>query len=565
MNETTSMRRPKRWDIPFCRDLSSCQEMTDDDVAWILTQSPFSNLNANGFRRSLPLHDILKNDSRIRECEAGDLLVRQGDWGYSAFIVLEGTVRVDLGVGADSITQSLPDQVDRKKKGFFQSIAQLWNSNPEPEFRETAHSLSGKMSQNGGENRIFLQDVPVVLDRYQTASIEAGQWFGELAALGRTTRTATIFSEGKAKVLEIRWQGLRDIMRFDKDGRLKKYLEDDFREHALSAFLRNEPLFQNLTDSEMTRLILEVRFETYGEYDSPKPFKNMAKESQDTFFPQEPLIACEGEHQDGLTLIRSGIARVVKKEHHGFRTAGYLTPGHAFGLEELTQSIETGTQVSLKHSLRAIGYLNIIVVPVHLVREFLLEQPGFKTEIKSHKKLPSEQLINYLVDNSYVQGSSSMIIDLARCTRCDDCVRACAKTHDNNPRFIRQGPISGDYMFVNSCLHCADPVCMIECPTGAIRRDLTEGIIFINEPTCIGCSQCANNCPFDAIRMVQIRDQSGKFILDRSTSRPLMQATKCDLCFDSNQGPACQNACPHDALYRINLQDQDSLEGTLTS
>ena len=539
--------------------------MTDNDVEWILTHSPFSDLDADGFRRSLPLHDILKNDSRIRDCKAGDILVRQGDWGNSAFFVLEGSVRIDLGVGKESLTQSLPDHTSQTKKGFFQTIAQLWNSHPEPEFRDTNNSSSDSSTVKTAETRIFLQDVPVVLDQYHTAQIEAGQWFGELAALGRTTRTATIFSEGTTKILEIRWQGLRDIMRFDKDGRLKQFLEDDFREHAMAAFLRNVPLFYNLTTAQMERLSSEVRFETYGEYDSPKPFKNLAMDSQDGAYSQEPLIASEAELPKGLLLIRSGMARVVKKEHHGYRTVGYLTPGHAFGLDEILKSIETGKEVPLNHSIRAIGYLNVIVVPTPLVQEVLLGQPGMRATEKQIEKQPSEQLINYLVDNSYVQGSSSMVIDLSRCTRCDDCVRACAKTHDNNPRFIRHGPISGDYMFVNSCLHCADPVCMIECPTGAIRRDLKQGIIFINEQTCIGCVQCANNCPFDAIRMVQIRDENGKFILDKANSKPLMQATKCDLCISSSQGPACVNACPHDALYRINLQEQSSLEGTLST
>ena len=152
-----------------------------------------------------------------------------------------------------------------------------------------------------------------------------------------------------------------------------------------------------------------------------------------------------------------------------------------------------------------------------------------------------------------------MLIDLNRCTRCDDCVRACAATHNNNPRFVRQGPQHDQFMVASACMHCSDPVCMIGCPTGAIGRDAATGNVTINDNTCIGCSTCANSCPYDNIRMVNIRDQRGRPIVDRETSEPIAKATKCDLCVEQQGGPACQRACPHDALVRIDLSDVDEL------
>jgi Fe-S-cluster-containing hydrogenase component 2 len=35
--------------------------------------------------------------------------------------------------------------------------------------------------------------------------------------------------------------------------------------------------------------------------------------------------------------------------------------------------------------------------------------------------------------------------------------------------------------------------------------------------------------------------------------RPILKATKCDLCIEQIGGPACQRACPHGALTRQNL------------
>mgnify|MGYP001366139009 FL=1 len=100
---------------------------------------------------------------------------------------------------------------------------------------------------------------------------------------------------------------------------------------------------------------------------------------------------------------------------------------------------------------------------------------------------------------------------------------------------------------------------MIECPTGAIHRDVDEGEVIINDNTCIGCTSCANNCPYDAIRMVDIRNRNGDLIRDSTSQLPILKATKCDLCFDQLGGPACQRACPHGALVRMNTQHVQSL------
>jgi Fe-S-cluster-containing dehydrogenase component len=182
-------------------------------------------------------------------------------------------------------------------------------------------------------------------------------------------------------------------------------------------------------------------------------------------------------------------------------------------------------------------------------------------------------LLEFLVERRLVNGTATMIIDLDRCTRCDDCVRACAAVHDNSPRFLRHGPTHGRFMVANACMHCADPVCMIQCPTGAIHRNVLGGEVVINDATCVGCTACANNCPYDAIRMVPIRDSVGQPVypthLSKATTsddevlvpieigmkewEPIVKATKCDLCADQLTGPACQNACPHDALVRLNL------------
>jgi Fe-S-cluster-containing dehydrogenase component len=138
-------------------------------------------------------------------------------------------------------------------------------------------------------------------------------------------------------------------------------------------------------------------------------------------------------------------------------------------------------------------------------------------------------------------------------------VRACASTHNNNPRFVRHGPVHADIMVANACMHCVDPVCLIGCPTGAIHRDPRDGRVIVDDTTCIGCSTCANSCPYNNIQMVEIRDHDGNFILDQETGEPIVKAAKCDLCLGQLGGPACQRACPHDALIRIDMREHERL------
>jgi Fe-S-cluster-containing dehydrogenase component len=167
------------------------------------------------------------------------------------------------------------------------------------------------------------------------------------------------------------------------------------------------------------------------------------------------------------------------------------------------------------------------------------------------------ELMEFFSQGRFINGTKAMVIDLDRCTRCDDCVRACASTHDNNPRFLRHGPFTGKFMVANACMHCADPVCMLDCPTGAIHR-IPQGEVFIDHRTCVGCKACYLNCPYEAIRMVEVRDQNGDIRADEKTHAPILKATKCDLCVEQFGGPACQRACPHGALARVDLTDLGS-------
>lgn len=569
MTTDPDVRRKTQADVAF-------DEGMDDAIVDELVAAPaFETLdpkyrNSPGFRKTLQAH------ARVVDVQRGDIVVREGDWGNSAFFIVSGQIAVEIEPPESGMPPELLGRRQDRPKGFFKALTQLFMNHRFPEFRDR-FSFAGSRSAvkqrgSGRATRVYLQDVAGVLDKYAHTILEPGQFFGEIAALGRTRRTATLFAAEAGRLIEVRWQGLRDIMR--RDAGIQALIDQRFRERSLRAFLEASPMFEHLREEQgesLSELADGVELKVFGDYGRAQSFRRMAEDSAADGFADEHLIVREGDYANEIIIIRGGLARVSHQFHHGERTISYLGPGQEFGLSEIVANHGSSQPVPFQHSLRAMGFLMAVVVPAHLVEKFILKHPASPW----HRKTPSEQrnrklaayrdvdqgFIEFLVGNRFVNGTATMLIDMDRCTRCDDCVRACAASHDNNPRFLRNGPINNGIMVANACMHCRDPVCMIECPTGAISRKLDDGEVDINDETCIGCSSCSKNCPYDAIRMVEIRDHRGQFLRDRTVASraPITKATKCDLCVDQKGGPACERACPHDAMIRIDMNDVETL------
>jgi Fe-S-cluster-containing hydrogenase component 2 len=186
-----------------------------------------------------------------------------------------------------------------------------------------------------------------------------------------------------------------------------------------------------------------------------------------------------------------------------------------------------------------------------MMTEFPAIRAGLEEKARVHasenaKRL--ERLATVSVDDFLEQGlmeaQSLLLIDLDRCTRCDECVRACAATHDGVTRLIRDGLRFDKYLVPTSCRSCHDPLCMVGCPVGSIRRRDTLEIVI--EDWCIGCGLCARNCPYGNINMHGIGGGAGE--------EEKQKAITCDLCAGLKE-PTCVYACPHEAAKRVDPKE----------
>ncbi len=565
--ERSLVERPQRWDQPY-------GDMTSEDVESLLRRSEFAAIDVNRFPSALPLSDVLKYDCRIRNLSPGDLMIREGDYGNSAFFILEGAVRVVIQPG---LPAKVLGRSEQQRRGFFSALSQLWRNSKVVEARTLTQVVSVTSSSDietvnlyevAGADKVFTGAVNAATgrrdlsDRYQTAVLNTGSMVGEIAALGRVQRTATVFADEFTQVLEMRWQGLREIRKFDPVWRDR--IDGSYREKMLKSMLAASPYFANLNELTRDKIAESVQFETYGDLEWTQDFKGQtgSKAGHAVGTKSEPVVAEEGHYADGALLIGAGFARVSQRMGNGRHTLTYLRAGDIFGFDELKKGWQDDTEMCLETTLSAIGYIHVLRIPYQILKEYVFPaHQGSVSALIDDSSLADDALLEWAVDERFINGTKVMMIDQDRCVRCDDCVTACASTHDGNPRFLRHGKSHDNWLVTNACMHCTDPVCMIGCPTGAIHRTV-KGAVVINDTACIGCATCANSCPYDNIRMVEINDRQGRPVVDASSGLPVFKATKCDLCSTQPGGPACVRACPHDALKRVDFHD-DVLPGQL--
>jgi anaerobic dimethyl sulfoxide reductase subunit B (iron-sulfur subunit) len=98
--------------------------------------------------------------------------------------------------------------------------------------------------------------------------------------------------------------------------------------------------------------------------------------------------------------------------------------------------------------------------------------------------------------------------DPNRCIGCHACSISCKQFHGRDADADDWRTVThhekGTYPDVEevplsiSCMHCHDAPCEKVCPTNAIVKRESDGIVTIDQDKCIGCEYCAWACPFGA-------------------------------------------------------------------
>ncbi|HWX93226.1 MAG TPA: cyclic nucleotide-binding domain-containing protein [Terriglobales bacterium] len=465
--------------------------------------------NVSGTFLELNQKAVVKRNHR-----AGEIICREGDYGSTAFYILEGKAEVFLSSPMAHV------RTEGSSKGFFSTLKSMLS--PREEHRRSEESDRPYIPIDASVDLPY--DHPI-------AELHPGDLFGEMTCMSYYPRSATVRASTDCVMLEM-LRNVLDILQRNKTFRAQ--LERNYRARALDSHLRSVPIFASLTKDFIDHLRDRVEL---------------------LRFNPGQVICRQGDAADSFYLVRIGFVKVSEERPGGELVLAYLARGGYFGeIALLSGSSRTATCAALDH-----------VEAVRISRddfELMLERfPDIRGRLEliarerlEENRLRLTQVQNLPVDqflaNGLMEAQSLLVLDLERCTRCDQCVRACADAHDGVSRLVREGLRFDKYLVATSCRQCRDPLCMVGCPVGSIRRrDSLEVII---EDWCIGCGLCANSCPYGNINLhpfpVDLDDPAHP---GRKVASVRVKATSCDLCHDHSE-PSCVYACPHDAAHRVN-------------
>jgi len=449
-----------------------------------------------------------------RTLKKGEIICHEGDFGDTAFYILEGEVDIYIS-GALERTSEEEAESPSGDGGGAEDVSRL---------KSTKRDI--------GDTRLFVLDAPVALDREKPiARLSAGDFFGEQSALNLHARSATVRAAEDCVLLEM----LRPVLLIlQKNPSFKEEVEAKYRERALADQLATMPLFESVSAEFMDGVREQAELIQYD--------------------PGE-VIVHEGDPSDALYVLRLGFVKVTKQFADGEIPLAYLHKGDYFGEMGLLHGSPRTA------SCTAVDHVEVVKIGAEEVRSMLERFPGVEAQMREvmvSREAQDEaavesgtsegaQTIAEFLDQGLMGAQSLLLIDQEECVECDSCVEACADSHGGVSRLEREGSCLGRYLVATTCRSCSDPQCMVGCPVGAIRRhDSLEVYI---EDWCIGCGQCAKKCPYGNIAMHPVGTPDGE-----KKGGKKKRAAVCDLCADVG-APRCVDACPTDAAQRVSGED----------
>jgi len=448
-----------------------------------------------------------------RRFRAGELICREGEFGSTAFYILEGKARVALSSPIAHV------KTQGGAKGFFKRLT------------STLAARDADVRDEEARDRTIPIDASVDLAYGNpVAELGPGDLFGEMTCMNFYPRSATVIAETDVVAFEM-LRNVLDIMLKNKTFRAQ--IDQNYRRRALENHLRGVPMFADLSADFIERLKGSVELQR---------------------FAPGQVIARQGDAARSFYLVRIGFVKISETYPGGELVLAYLSRGDYFGeIGLLGGGVRTATCTALDH-------VEVVRIAGHdfleMVERFPSVRQGLEAVAEERRAANQQRMqtvrsvpIDQFLSQGLMEAQSLLILDLQNCTRCDACVNACADAHDGVTRLVREGLRFDQYLVATSCRQCRDPLCMVGCPVGAIRRRHSLEVII--EDWCIGCGLCARNCPYGNINLHPFE------VLADDPERPgrkkavvKLKATSCDLCTHLKE-PSCVYACPHDAAHRV--------------
>ena len=459
------------------------------------------------------------------EFPTGEIVLREGDYSDSAYYIVEGAVEIVL-----------TSETETRRPSVRGGAHQVPDAR-----RPGARPGAGAMVGRGGTaGTLILSGFPDDIVAGQRKILGAGEIFGEIGALSRYPVSATVRAESPLKLLQIRLPALRMLTAASKE--FKKFLDSRYRERTLARHLRSVSLFASLDDEIVETLKEKAELLT---------------------FESGQVIVQEGDPTEAFYLVRGGYVKVSVRTGATDLAVTYLRKGDYAGEAGLI------LDETWPFTLQALEYVELVKLDKGGFRSLIDANPRLQDELWKEmtarlkargsvsRNPTSAEYVQMAMETGLIHGESVLLIDLSTCTRCDECVRGCADAHGGQPKFVREGEKYRNWLIPTACYQCTDPTCMMDCPTGAITREVGTLEVTINEPTCIGCGNCAKRCPWNNIMMVETEEK-------RADGKTVELASKCDLCLTRSEGPACVQMCPHGSAVRISFKDMERVTATLT-
>lgn len=415
----------------------------------------------------------------LRRFDAGDIICEEGEFGSTAFYIVEGNVDI-------YIANPLAKVQKQRSGGFFGFLR---------------HAVGlGRKSSETDEHGYITIDADVDLPKTTPlATLGAGELFGEMTCRTFQPRSATVRAKEDCVMVEMlrvildMLVGTREV---DADTKastkvkaptfkgtsFKKQMDDKYRQRSLVNHLKSVPLFGELGDE----------------------FLEYLRDRAELVSCSKGQVVCkQGDASDAFYLIRSGLVRVAQDMPGGELVRTYLKRGEFFGEIGLLHSSPRTATCS------ALDAVDLVKIGAPEFQEMIEKFPVVKESLtkvaqarlaanQERRPVPGLQLDDFMNQGLY-QAQNLLLIDLDHCTRCDACVNACAEAHEGVTRLIRDGLRYDHFLVPTACRSCRDPLCMTQCPVGSIRRK--ESLEIIIEDWCIGCTKCAELCPYGNINM----------------------------------------------------------------